>query len=92
MDVSDERPTAAPDTESEPDLDVSITDDVDEDLAVIDDIEVPIPDAIDQARPLGTTEAAPRSITDDIEVPIADALDQARPVPLDDEDDGYGRS
>jgi hypothetical protein len=90
MDVSDERPTAAPDTESEPDLDVAITDEVDEDLTVTDDIEVPIPDAIDQARSLRTADAVPRDITDDIEVPIADALDQARPVPLDDDDYGRG--
>jgi hypothetical protein len=81
-----------PERETEPVLeDVTDTDDTTEEV-LSDDIEVPVPDALEQARPANaSTPSVPRSVSDDIEVPIADALDQARPVSIDDEDDGYGR-
>jgi hypothetical protein len=49
-------------------------------------IDVPIPDAVEQATPV-TDEAADPVATfeHDAEVPEADALDQAREVPLDDD-------
>ena len=49
--------------------------------------EVPVADALDQARPV--TESVPFHEPDDLdpEVPSADALDQARAVPSTFEDD-----
>jgi hypothetical protein len=49
------------------------------------DLEVPEPDAVEQAQPVATT-AAFTEPSDDPEVPEADALEQAMEEPVDEED------
>jgi hypothetical protein len=51
-------------------------------------IDVPEPDALDQATPvIDEDDGPPLTLERDLEVAEADALDQARAVPMDDGDE-----